>query len=58
MKSLQECFESAKSSMEMEGFTFTKEEEELLLKKARGEISDQEFKNAVLAMIQKKEKGK
>lgn len=42
MKNLQEKFASVKASMEMEGFIITKEIEEIILKAAKGGISEEE----------------
>ncbi|MGN7943242.1 antitoxin VbhA family protein [Virgibacillus sp. 6R] len=36
-------FNSAKASVEMEGFVISKEIEELVLKNVHGEITDEEF---------------
>ncbi|MFC4768385.1 hypothetical protein [Effusibacillus consociatus] len=42
-KQLRDAFRNAKASLQIEGFTFSPEEEHFLLEKSRGKISQSEF---------------
>lgn len=51
--SLEEAYEQAKASAELEGFVFTEADKELILKVAKKEISHEEFIQRSLDMAKK-----
>lgn len=49
-----EAMKKARQSMELSGFRFTKEHDELILKQLNGEITEEEFLHIIRKQILKK----